>query len=483
MPSHMKSQETAASESFKVPKWVWIVPVAILSVLLVAYLGGVAYFNLYFMPGTTLDDKDVSLQSLQEVADEKSSSLSDFQTHVSGDGLDLTISASDVSLAYDGDAYAQAAIAQVNAWAWPYELTREHSLTQDAKVVFDQDAMRAVLDPAIESASKAVAESEDEKITYSSEAGSFVFDEAVAAQYIDADAVADTVAAGLESLSTDIVLGQDQLVSDGSTLHEAVAKANSYLEATGSTLTLNGETALELTSDQIASWVVIGDDLSVSLNSDAISKWVTKNVGALDTAGTERSFTRPDGKKVKVSGGTYGWITNEASTAEALTEAISEGKKQEIEIPLKQTAQSQPDAGGRDWGKRYVDIDLSEQHVRMYDDSGELIWESACVTGDTSKGYDTPTGVNAINKNKGRDQTLRGLDYNHDGEPDYESFVSYWIPFVDNLVALHDANWRSSFGDTIYQWNGSHGCVNLPVDKAAELYDLTKVGDVVVVHY
>ena len=57
------------------------------------------------------------------------------------------------------------------------------------------------------------------------------------------------------------------------------------------------------------------------------------------------------------------------------------------------------------------------------------------------------------------------------------------MPFVDNLVALHDADWRGSFGGTIYQWNGSHGCVNLPVDKAAELYGMIEVGDVVVTHY
>ena len=56
------------------------------------------------------------------------------------------------------------------------------------------------------------------------------------------------------------------------------------------------------------------------------------------------------------------------------------------------------------------------------------------------------------------------------------------MPFVGNLVAFHDASWRSSFGGTIYQYNGSHGCVNLPADKAKELYHTIKVGDVVVVH-
>ena len=56
------------------------------------------------------------------------------------------------------------------------------------------------------------------------------------------------------------------------------------------------------------------------------------------------------------------------------------------------------------------------------------------------------------------------------------------MPFIGNSWALHDASWRSRFGGDIYQYAGSHGCVNLPGDKAKELFGLCKVGDVVVVH-
>ena len=37
-------------------------------------------------------------------------------------------------------------------------------------------------------------------------------------------------------------------------------------------------------------------------------------------------------------------------------------------------------------------------------------------------------------------------------------------------------------GCTIYKYSGSHGCVNLPPSKAAELYGLISVGTIVVVH-
>ena len=128
-------------------------------------------------------------------------------------------------------------------------------------------------------------------------------------------------------------------------------------------------------------------------------------------------------------------------------------------------------------------MNLTTQFARMYDDGGNVIWYSYIVSGNTGEGRSTPTGTFAINSGKGRNQTLVGMDENGDGEPDYESKVTYWMPFVGNAVGLHDASWRSKFGGTIYQWNGSHGCVNLPTAKAAELYDLTRVGDKVIVHW
>ena len=97
-------------------------------------------------------------------------------------------------------------------------------------------------------------------------------------------------------------------------------------------------------------------------------------------------------------------------------------------------------------------------------------------------GRGTPTGTFALNA-KRTDEMLIGADENHDGQPDYKSHVNYWMPFVGNSVGLHDATWRSRFGGTIYAWNGSHGCVNLPYDDAERLYELINVGATVYVHW
>ena len=90
-------------------------------------------------------------------------------------------------------------------------------------------------------------------------------------------------------------------------------------------------------------------------------------------------------------------------------------------------------------------------------------------------------GVNETDKftfkvlNKARSLTLKG--------PDYESFVNYWIAFKGSSYGLHDASWRSSFGGTIYKYNGSHGCVNMPYYKVQALYNMVEIGTPVYISY
>jgi hypothetical protein len=74
----------------------------------------------------------------------------------------------------------------------------------------------------------------------------------------------------------------------------------------------------------------------------------------------------------------------------------------------------------------------------------------------------TPAGICLV-YNKALDYTLVG--------PGYRTPVSYWMPF-NGAVGFHDAWWRGAFGGNICEWDGSHGCVNMPVDMAEKAFDL-----------
>jgi len=118
-----------------------------------------------------------------------------------------------------------------------------------------------------------------------------------------------------------------------------------------------------------------------------------------------------------------------------------------------------------------VEIDLSRQHVWVYK-NGEEVISTDCVSGKAVDGNATPNGLFYINF-KEKDAVLRGEDY--------ETPVSYWMPFYLG-VGLHDAGWRSSFGSDIYVRSGSHGCVNLPPAQAAAIFDVVYTGEPVIVY-
>ena len=55
------------------------------------------------------------------------------------------------------------------------------------------------------------------------------------------------------------------------------------------------------------------------------------------------------------------------------------------------------------------------------------------------------------------------------------------MPF-DDQIGLHDSSWRTEYAGDIYLTDGSHGCVNTPLDAIATIYNNITVGTLVVVY-
>lgn len=225
----------------------------------------------------------------------------------------------------------------------------------------------------------------------------------------------------------------------------------------------------------IASWVNGSQGLTVSVDAAKVADYVQGLRNKYDTPAGTQTWQSADGttKSIKTN---YGWHIDQTKETEALIANIqslqSVTREPVYASRAAQTAMPQ-------WGKTFVEIDISSQHVYFYQD-GNCVWDSKCVTGTaTDPDRATPTGVFAL-KYKQRDRVLRGRINPQTGKPSYESPVAYWMPFNGN-IGLHDANWRSSFGGNIYLKSGSHGCINLPPKNAKTLYELITPGTVIVV--
>lgn len=234
-----------------------------------------------------------------------------------------------------------------------------------------------------------------------------------------------------------------------------------------------GEETFTLTPEELDS--LMKDDMSGKPNKKAIAKFVDDLSEKYDNIGAERNFKSYSGRKVEVSGGLYGWQIDKSEERDQLTADIESHRDVSREPMFSVTGYGEY---SRALGKTYLDVDVTNQLVEMYID-GETVFATACVTGCRATGTTTDIGTYYI-LNQVQNVVLRGD--NADGT-EYESPVKYWLGINYVGEGFHDASWRASFGGSIWLYNGSHGCINIPPSRMPELYSLAEVGMPVVVHY
>ena len=224
-----------------------------------------------------------------------------------------------------------------------------------------------------------------------------------------------------------------------------------------------GEESQVLPAAEICSWITGASEGQIQVDREKAGAWIGNLAAQYDTAGKTRQFSTVSGRIAEVTG-PYGWKIDQAAETDALIAMIRSGQSQTREPQYASTAAVR---GEQDWGSTYAEVDLTGQHVYLVKD-GAVIWDAPCVTGNISKKYDTPPGIFPLTY-KQKDKVLRGAK-RADGTYEYESPVSFWMPF-NGGIGFHDANWRSSFGGEIYKTGGSHGCINLPPDRVPAFYE------------
>lgn len=461
-----------------------LIIVICVTVIVVIYVVGVVFFWGHFYPSSSLFGTDVSWQSKSVEREVMADYIAAWSTHVQGDGIDTTVTASDIGLSLSPNA-ALPSLRQ-HAETWPFEIFGDHNLNPRVSITLvDTTKLNECIGAVVDKANEESTPPTDAHIVFSDADKTFVIEPDALGTAVDKNLVATRVASAGQALSFDVKLGENELVQpsikkDDEAIVQALARAK---ELGGSEVSLKvGENEVaKIDSGRMSSWVR-ADGTNVFLDGEAMAAWARGELSdSLDTLGKTRKYKRADGKEVEVPGGkgSYGWVIDGSALAADMKNRIESGDVSAIEVPMSSRGDTYVQ-GGRDWPAKYVDVDLSEQYVRLYD-GDKVIWESECVSGDVTTDHGTPSGVFCI-EYKASPMVLVGLDENHDGEPDYRTPVDFWMPFYDGC-GLHDATWRGAFGGNIYSGDGSHGCVNLPYGKAQELYGILNEGDVVVVHW
>jgi lipoprotein-anchoring transpeptidase ErfK/SrfK len=120
-------------------------------------------------------------------------------------------------------------------------------------------------------------------------------------------------------------------------------------------------------------------------------------------------------------------------------------------------------------GARRIVVDLSDQWLYAYE-SGEIVLTVPVSTG--RDGFNTPRGIHRVQWKA----ALRTMKGSLNGETWEVPNVPHAMYLTSSGVAMHGAYWHNRFGSGARL---SHGCINLPLESAALLYDWVSVGTMV----
>ncbi len=205
-------------------------------------------------------------------------------------------------------------------------------------------------------------------------------------------------------------------------------------------------------------------DTLISIDEEKLAQDVKAATASYNTA-EDIPFETTEGNTITLSGDLYGPKVDVNAEFEDILNMFHYKESQDNREPIyaKKT---------NGVGKDYIEVSLSNQMVYVYRDGG-MAGKSSCVTGTAGTSLATPPGCYCITE-RVDGKYLRG--------PGYVTWVNKWMRLTGSGIGLHDAVWRGSFGGDIYTYDGSHGCINLPLGFASWLYDNTFVGMPVIIY-
>ena len=432
------------------------------------YLAGSVYYTSHFFYGTHIGSYDCSNMTPQEAEAMISNELDNysFTFYEKGDKTE-TIEGDRFYFAYSPIGDLSPLLEKQNPYLWVKDMTG-NTLPLEVEVSYDNDALyNCISEMDFMSDTRENMTGSVQYIKY--EDGQYTVEDDGTKDIVSLNNVYHLVQPKIYDLYTGMSLekegcyeglaGDDNMKGVLNMLNQYVGTKVTYLRGDESTV-LDGETINE--------WLSVSDDYIITIDAEKARAYVNELAKSYDSVGKERTFKTTGGSEIKISGGSYGWMVNNQQETEELLNIIRSGETVEREPVYKQKAAVH---GGNNIGNTYVEVSIGGQHMWYYK-NGECVVSSDCVTGNTSLGRGTHTGVYFV-KYKDKNVTLKGEGY--------ETPVTFWMPF-NGGEGLHDALWRGAFGGSIFRGNGSHGCVNLPYGAAQSLYQNVSPGDPVVIY-
>ncbi len=451
------------------------ITIGIVVLILAAIYGmGIWFFGRHFLPNTWIDGANYGWMSVAGTEKDIQDQIRAFQLTIQGrDGIIDQIYGDRIDMEPVFDGGLQTILTGQNAYVWPEAFWKGQTYELSRVVSYDEGLLAGELQQLQVFQKKNIKKPQDAYISdYDETSNSYSIVPDQPGSDIIRDEAEQAIRGAIESLTDCLDLDEvgcfvePQVKAESAWIVRVTKTLNKYVSSrivydwNGCEEVIDGE--------QIHLWLSV-EDKKVVIDPEKVRGYINELAKKNDTFGKKREFVTTEGETITLASGAYGWWTNRPAETEELIAAIKKGETINREPVYRAQGYVK---GQEDIGDSYVEIDLGKQHLYLYI-NGEVTVESDFVSGNMSRGFGTPAGIFGLTY-KERNATLRGQNY--------ATPVHYWMPFNGN-VGMHDATWRKAFGGDIYKTAGSHGCVNLPKDMAAQIYDQVEKGFPVICYY
>lgn len=430
-------------------------------IIVATYLLIANYFTKHFYMNTSINKFDASGKTIEALKASSNDELKDYNLTLEGrDNTSEVIYGYNIGLKAVFDDSLDKILSSQLGYDWPKYLFESRKINIENIIEFDQELFELNFNNLIFFDESQVIPPVDADIE-GFDGESFKIIAQVDGNLVDKEALYNEVMEAISLLQSNILLEELDIYENPAIREdspELVKLAQDLNDSIRANITYEFGDATEVVDgDRISQWLIVDDNNQVSLDREGVKEFVDHIGSTYNTFGKTRLLKTSYGPVVEVKGGDYGWWLNRGKEVEELYQLIESGADQVKEPSYFRVAAHYDED---DVGDTYVEVNLTTQHLFYYK-NGQLIVESDFVSGDLSNGTITPTGTYGV-LYKERNATLRGEDY--------ASPVDYWVPFYTD-IGFHDAQWRSDFGGDIYVHDGSHGCVNMPLEAARTIYE------------
>ena len=449
--------------------------------LMAAIAAGVYYaywetfYQTHFQPGSTVNGKDVSGLTVAEIKEDLFGIKDTYSlTILERDGRSEELTSEMLGRTYVDNDLVERALASQDPLSWYFVRNEEKAYEVSFDMAYSRQKAEESIDHLECLAGDIVTPPKDAELSTDADGRYIILEEEQGCQ-LDEAKMKELIFAALDACDSQVDLEEagcylaPTVYSDDASLNLRMNTWNAYL-AVNVTYSFGPNT--EVVDASLVLPHLKDNDGVITLETDWINTLVYNWGLKYDTFGLKRFFTTHDGTTILLpGGGDYGWVINKEKTSADVLDAINTGAQGERDPIFLYSAMGWDNG---DLTGTYVEVSIPDQHLWCYKDY-VCVMETDVVTGRPTEESATVPGCWAIDGKK-EDAVLGRMDVQG-----YESPVSFWLPF-NGGQGLHDAPWRYSFGGTIYKYNGSHGCVNIPVEVMQVIFDTIEIGMAVVVY-